>query len=72
MLDIKLKKWISDVVGELTKDEELVLVKAQKHFKESGKEDLSKSKFNSVHGKEKQKLLGITYTPLDIREELVL
>ena len=70
MLDIKLKKWISDVVGVLTKDEELVLVKAQQHFKESGKEDLSKSAFNSVHGKEKQKLLGITYTPLDIRQEL--
>ena len=70
MLDSKLKKWITDVVGALTKDEELLLVKARQHFVESGKEDLSKSVFNSVHGKEKQKLLGITYTPLAIREEL--
>jgi len=70
MLDIKLKKWIFDVVGALTKDEELVLVKAQQHFKDSDNEDLSKSVFNSIHSKEKQKLLGITYTPSAIREEL--
>lgn len=70
MLDIKLKKWIFDVVGELTKDEEALLKKAHEYFRESGKEDLAKSIFNSIHGKEKQKLLGITYTPLAIREEL--
>lgn len=70
MLDIKIKKWISDVIGELTKEEEQVLEKARQYFKESGKEDLPNSVFNIAHSKEKQKILGITYTPIAIREEL--
>lgn len=70
MLEVKLKKWIFNIVGQLTEEEELVLAKALQYFEESGKEDLSKSLFNSIHGKEKQKLLGITYTPSAIREEL--
>ena len=70
MLDVKIKEWIVDVLGKLTKDEEEALSIAHAHFKESRSEDLSKKVFNSVHDKTKQKILGITYTPLAIREEL--
>jgi methylase of polypeptide subunit release factors len=70
MLERKIKKWITNVTGPLSKEEEAVLAKAQDFFKQSGKEELSTSVFQSLHDSKKQKLLGITYTPPVIREEL--
>ena len=47
-----------------------MLEKAREHFEISQNEDLPQEIFNRIYGKAKQKLLGITYTPLEIREEL--
>lgn len=70
MKNENLKTWLNGVVGQLSDDEFFVLEEARKHFEINQTDDLTQKIFNSVHGKEKQKLLGITYTPPEIRAEL--
>lgn len=70
MKNENLKKWLISTVGLLSEEELLVLEEARKHFELNETDDLTQKIFNIVHEKEKQKLLGITYTPPEIRSEL--
>lgn len=65
-----LKNWLNTVVGQLSENELLLLEEARKHFELNQTDNLTKKIFNSFHSKKKQKLLGITYTPYEIRAEL--
>ena len=70
MKNEKLKSWLIGTVGLLNDEELFVLEKAREHFEINKTNDLTQKLFNSIHEKDKQKLLGITYTPLEIRSEL--
>ncbi len=70
MKNENLKNWLKGVVGNLSDDELNILEEARKYFELHETDDLSKKIFNNIHGQEKQRLLGITYTPLEIRAEL--
>lgn len=65
-----LQKWLIESLGQLSENELLVLEESRKHFELNKTIDLPQKIFNNVHTKEKQKLLGITYTPAEIRSEL--
>jgi adenine-specific DNA-methyltransferase len=69
-LSNELQDWIEQVVGPLEKIDLEILEMAKKHFSSSKSIDLPHSIFNILHSKSKQKLLGISYTPIEIREEL--
>lgn len=70
MLDQKILNWIEGSLGPISIDEITVLKMVREHFIKHRTVELNKSLFNHIHGKQKQKLLGITYTPAVIREEL--
>ncbi len=70
MLEPKVKNWIAQAVGKLSKSEESLLEKTQLFLRENKTEDLKKSLFDDLHTRDKQRLLGITYTPKAIREEI--
>ena len=62
--------WIEAVIGSVSDDEISVLKIVRDHFIRHQTTELNKNVFNQVHSKQKQKLLGITYTPAAIRREL--
>lgn len=70
MLDNTLTQWISSHLGTISSQELNLLSAAHNHFVEHRTVELSKDAFDDIHGKRKQKLLGIAYTPKQVREEL--
>lgn len=67
---IILKDFIFKKIGKFSENEIVFLNKVHNHFNKNSTIDLNKELFNEIHIKEKQKLLGITYTPPEIRIEL--
>ena len=70
LVDDGLKNWLEGNIGQLHKQELFMLEEARKHFASSETNDLTQKIFNNLHEKKKQRLLGIAYTPPEIRNEL--
>lgn len=70
MLSNKTVNWIQSKTGLLNELQINILSDIEAHFKKNQEEELTKELFNKLHNKNKQKLLGITYTPYDVRKEL--
>ncbi len=51
-------------------EEELILQEIQHYFFKNKTIELNETLFERIHKKNKRRLLGITYTPIQIREEL--
>ena len=63
--------WVESQIGVLGDDDARLLGTAYAHFLGQKSTELPPELFGSIHGKSKSRLLGITYTPTDIREQLV-
>jgi adenine-specific DNA-methyltransferase len=75
VLKVKLKEfncWINENIQSLTEDEFNIVFEVKEYFEKNKTHELSKKLFDKIHEKNKQKLLGITYTPNEIRQELTL
>lgn len=70
MLNKKTKKWLELVVGKISQKEEIILTEIQSYFIENKTVEINDKLFEKIHKKSKQRLLGITYTPIQIRQEL--
>lgn len=68
----EFKLWISENLQSITDDEFNTLIEVKEYLEENNTHELSKKLFDKIHEKNKQKLLGITYTPKEIRQELTL
>ena len=69
-LNEKIKNWIESAVGQITAEESSILSLAHGHFEKQETAELPRDIFNSIHSKQKQRMLGITYTPIEVREQL--
>tara|TARA_B100000900_G_scaffold406351_1_gene417245 strand:- start:21 stop:1760 length:1740 start_codon:yes stop_codon:yes gene_type:complete len=70
--DTALLSWIKLHIGKLDKIETEKLLSTKQYFIENKTHELSKEALNTIHTKNKQKVLGIAYTPKDIRKKLTL
>jgi methylase of polypeptide subunit release factors len=70
MLNKKIKNWLLSFVEKISHEEELILQEIQHYFFKNKTIELNKALFERIHKKNKRRLLGITYTPIQIREEL--
>lgn len=65
-----LIKWLESYVGILSDEEITTCLVTLGYFEDMNTTELDHKSFNQIHQKQKQKLLGITYTPPEIRKEL--
>lgn len=70
MQHIALIKWLEKYVGVLSDEDITTCLVTLDYFKDRKTIELDHKSFNQIHQKQKQKLLGITYTPPEIRKEL--
>ena len=70
MLNKKTKKWLELVVGKISQKEEIILTEIQSYFIENKTVEINDKLFEKIHKKSKQRLLGIAYTPIQVRQEL--
>ena len=70
MLNKKIKNWLLSFVEKISHEEELILKEIQYYFFKNKTIEINDKLFERIHKKNKQRLLGITYTPIEIREEL--
>ena len=70
MLNKKIKNWLLSFVEKISHEEELILQEIQHYFFKNKTIELKETLFERIHKKNKRRLLGITYTPIQIREEL--
>ena len=66
----ELIKWIEGYVGVLSDEDISTCLVTLAYFEDQNTTELDHISFNKIHQKQKQKLLGITYTPPEIREVL--
>lgn len=70
MQSIELISWLESYTGALSGDESEICLQTYSYFRELNTVELDNKAFNHIHDKSKQRLLGITYTPPEIRFEL--
>ena len=70
MIDNKILKWINLHVLKLSIEEKKLAEIFLNNIKKNQSQEINKEQFNELFNKNKQKLLGITYTPANIRERL--
>lgn len=63
--------WVEKHIGELSIVEKENIELAFKEFSSNKNGELTEKVFNKIHAKDKQKKLGITYTPVQIRHEII-
>jgi len=66
-----LLKWIENHIGNVDAELSAHINAAFINFRINNTTELSNKVFNQIHNKEKQKKLGITYTPQQIRKEII-
>lgn len=62
--------WLESYTGVLSEEERNICVESHSYFSKLNTVELNNKVFNRIHDKSKQRLLGITYTPSEIRSEL--